>query len=97
TPREFPQLRLIERVIKTRLQRKPVPTLSDVAEAQREQLKERLIKVLEENKLGEFRELAEDLLAEYDPSDLVAAALKLVSGEGKPAQPPQTEFGDTGA
>ncbi len=97
TPREFPQLRLIERVIKARLQRRPVPTLSDVAEKQREQLKERLIKILEEDKLGEFRELAEDLLAEYDPSDLVAAALKLVSGEGKPAQQAQMEFGDTGA
>ncbi|MBP2016883.1 ATP-dependent RNA helicase DeaD [Symbiobacterium terraclitae] len=98
TPREFPQLRLIERVIKTRLQRRPVPSLTDVAEKQREQLKEKLIKVLEENQLGEFKQMAEDLMAEYDPSDLVAAALKLVSGEGKPSQAAaQTDFGDTGA
>ncbi|MEW8978349.1 MAG: DEAD/DEAH box helicase [Symbiobacterium sp.] len=97
TPREFPQLRLIERVIKTRLQRRPVPSLSDVAEKQREQLRERLIKVVEENQLGPYKEMAEELLSEYDPTDLVAAALKLVSGESKPAQPPQVDFGDTGA
>lgn len=98
TAREFHQLRLIERVTKSRIQRRPVPSLMDVAEKQREQLKERLIKVLEEGQLSSYKELVDDLLDEYDPSDLVAAALKMMSGDNKPAAAPQqTDFGDTGA
>lgn len=98
TSREFHQLRLIERVTKTRLQRRPVPSLTDVAEKQREQLKDKLVRCLEEGALGEYKQMAEDLLEEYDPSDLVAAALKIVSGESKQAnQAPQADFGDTGA
>lgn len=99
TAREFHQLRLIERVTKTRLQRRPVPSLMDVAEKHREQMKEKLIKVVEEGQLSFYKELAEELLDEYDPSDLLAAALKLISGENKATggQQQNVEFGDTGA
>ncbi|MFZ5823993.1 MAG: DEAD/DEAH box helicase [Bacillota bacterium] len=97
TAREFSQLRLIERVTKTRIQRRPVPSLMDVAEKQREQLKERVVKVLEEGQLAYYKEMAVELLDEYDPADLVAAALKMVTGEAKPSNQQQVDFGDTGA
>ncbi len=100
TAREFSQLRLIERVTKTRVQRKPVPSLMDVAEKQREQMKEKLIRAVEDGQLAYYKEMAQDLLDEYDPSDLIAAALKLVAGENKGPASPQAanvDFGDTGA
>lgn len=97
TAREFSQLRLIERVMKTRIQRRPVPSLMDVAEKQREQLKDRVIRVLEDGQLTYYKEMAEELLDEYDPSDVLAAALKMATGDTKTAQQPSVDFGDTGA
>lgn len=94
--REFGQLRLIERAAKTRIQRRPLPSLTDVAERQREMLKGRVIKVMEDGRLAFYKEMAEELLDEFDPADLVAAALKLASGE-KEAEPEVVDFGDTGA
>ncbi|HLO03321.1 MAG TPA: DEAD/DEAH box helicase [Symbiobacteriaceae bacterium] len=88
TAREYPQLRLIERITKTRVTRRPVPSVTDVAEKQRELLKERLIKVVEEANFGPYKPLADELLNEFDPGDLLAAALKMIIGEDKtPAAP----------
>jgi ATP-dependent RNA helicase DeaD len=97
--REFGQLRLIERVMKTRIQRRPLPSVMDVAEKQREQLKEKLIKVMDDGQLALYKEMADELLDEYDPELLLAAALKMISGDDKTATPaqPAVDFGDTGA
>lgn len=95
--REFSQLRVIERVMKTRIQRKPLPSQMDVAEKQREQLKERLISVMDEGQLAIYKDMADDLLNEYDADLLLAAALKMVAGEDKAPAQPAVDFGDTGA
>lgn len=96
--REFQQLRLIERVIKTRIQRKPLPSMMDVAEKQREQLKEKLVSVMDDGQLAFYKELAVELLDEFDPELLLAAALKMASGEDKAQEKtPTVDFGDTGA
>ncbi|HEY3366230.1 MAG TPA: DEAD/DEAH box helicase [Symbiobacteriaceae bacterium] len=95
--REFAQLRLIERAIKVRIVRRPLPSLLDVAEKQREQLKDKLLKVMDDGQLAFYKELANELLDEYDPEMLLAAALKMVSGEDKAPNAPEQDFGDTGA
>jgi len=95
--REFAQLRLIERGVRTRIVRKPLPSLMDVAEKQREQLKERVLRVMDEGQLAFYKELADDLLNEFDPEMLLAAALKMAAGEDKTPQQPAVDFGDTGA
>lgn len=95
--REFPQLRLIERVTKSRIQRRPLPSVMDVAEKQREQLKERLIKVMDEGQLAFYKELAVELLDEFDPDMLLAAAMKMASGGDKTPAQQNMDFGDTGA
>lgn len=97
--REFGQFRLIERVTKTRIERKALPSLMDVAEKQRELLKERLVRVMDDGQLAFYKELAVDMLNEYDPEVLLAASLKMIAGEDKnPANnAPAVDFGDTGA
>ncbi|BDG60502.1 DEAD/DEAH box helicase [Caldinitratiruptor microaerophilus] len=98
TSREFPQLRLIERGIRQRIQRRPLPSLADIAERQRETLKSRVLKALEEGHLGYFREVARDLLQEdYAAEELLAAALKVAAGDQAPPAPLPTDFGETGA
>jgi ATP-dependent RNA helicase DeaD len=96
-PREFLQLRQIERAIRQRINKRPLPTVADVAERQRELLRERLVKVMEQGQLGFYRELADELLNEYSAEDLLAAALKMLAGEEKGAVAPDEDFGDTGA
>jgi ATP-dependent RNA helicase DeaD len=96
--REFGQLRLIERVTKSRIERVALPSVMDVAEKQRDVLKERLIKVMDDGQLSFYKELVDELLDEYDPALLLAAALKMNSGEDKAvAAAPSVDFGDTGA
>lgn len=77
TPWEFKQLKLIERVIKKRIRRKEVPTVAEIAEKQRNSIKEQLGQIINGGKLGSYREILEDLMEDYDLLDLAAAALKL--------------------
>lgn len=99
-PREFIQLRQIERIIKHRIQRRPLPSLSDIAERQREQFKERFFKVVEGGNLGYYKELADELLngEDFGVEELLAAALKMASGEDRaPQAAAEQDWGDTGA
>lgn len=96
--REFPQLRLIERVIRQRIQRKPLPSLADVAERQRIQMKERLLRVLREGHLAFWQQLAREILQEdYAAEEVLAAALKMAGGGDVQAPEVPAEFGETGA
>lgn len=96
--REFPQLRLIERVIRMRIQRRPLPSLADVAERQRAQLKDRLVRVLKEGHLAFWQELARDLLEEdWAADEVLAAALKMASGSELQTVDTPADFGETGA
>ncbi len=99
TSREFPQLRLIERVIRQRINRRPLPSLQDVAERQRAMLRDRLLQVLEDGRLSYYRELAEDLLgsADYSAEELLAASLKMAAGDTTPPETTPVDFGETGA
>jgi ATP-dependent RNA helicase DeaD len=94
-PKEFRQLRMMERVLRIRVTRRPVPTVADVAEKQRELLRGRLADEIERGVLPEYRELALMLADEYDSIDIAAAAIRLLVDKGREA--PAESFGDTGA
>jgi ATP-dependent RNA helicase DeaD len=89
TPRERRLLRLIERVTGAQIQRMQLPTIADVVARRREAFKETLRETLAQNGLEPYTILAEELGEEYSPTDLAAAAFKLllseppVSGEDK--------------
>lgn len=99
SPREYRQLRLIERLIKSRIIRKDLPTLSDVSERQAENFKNQLIKILQKSHLGNYRSIVGPLLEEYDSMDVAAAALKYaVEGvDEHPEEDDEFSFGNTGA
>jgi ATP-dependent RNA helicase DeaD len=83
---------------KTQIKRGQLPTLADIFERQREVMRQNLINLIEEGKLGGYRNLIADMSDEYDAIDLAAAALKL-SQEGAAKEKPlvANEFADTGA
>jgi ATP-dependent RNA helicase DeaD len=76
-PREYRQLKLIERLAKTKIVRKALPSFADILERQRELIKDRLLKTLANNKFADYHTIISDLSAEYDIVDVAAAAVKL--------------------
>lgn len=81
TPREMGQLKQIERVIKRKIERKPVPTVNEAIEGQQQLAVDRLMKAVTEEKLGKYNELAEDLLNTTDSVTLLSAAIRLLTKE----------------
>ncbi|MGI6066300.1 MAG: DEAD/DEAH box helicase [Bacillota bacterium] len=79
TPREIGHLELIEKAIKRKITRKPIPTLIEAIEGQQRLAVEKLIRAVEDRGNRQYRELAEDLLGQTDPVSLLSAALKLLT------------------
>jgi len=81
TPRERRLLRTIERATSAPIQRVRLPTIADVVARRRESFKETLRETIAQGGLEPYTILAEQLGEEYSPTDLAAAAFKLLLGE----------------
>ncbi|GMA59094.1 hypothetical protein GCM10025858_35970 [Alicyclobacillus sacchari] len=98
TPREYKLLKQIERETKVAMDVREVPSLEDVAERQAEMWRNRVLDVLREGGLGQYRAILGGLVDEHDPIDIASALLKLLSsGDGTRAEGDDYDFGDTGA
>lgn len=88
TPREIGHLRFIERLSRHKLERQPVPTLTDALAGLQRMTVEKLLSVVEENDTKQYKSMAENLLDEYDSVTLLSAALKMLTREpsNKPLQ-----------
>jgi ATP-dependent RNA helicase DeaD len=87
-PREFKLLKMIEQFTKSRIKRREVPSVQDVLEQKTEKIKDTLINLIKDGKLGEYREMALDMSDEYDLTDIAAAGLKYIieAGQSKVAE-----------
>ena len=92
TPREFRQLKLIERTVKTKIQRRQLPTAANVIERQRDQIISKMQTVLELNAYHDYMPIAESLLDEYSAEEVAAAALKLMQEGVKALEAPQEDI-----
>jgi ATP-dependent RNA helicase DeaD len=81
TPREYSQIRLIEKTARTQIKKGKLPTRSEVREAREKELAEDLGAIIEEGKHKGFYSLVRALFAKYEPEEVAAAALSLVSGD----------------
>ncbi|WP_102349555.1 DEAD/DEAH box helicase [Bacillus sp. Marseille-P3661] len=81
TPREIGQLKNIERTTKKSMVRKPVPSMDDALEGQKQITSDKLQTTIKNENISYYKHLAEDLLDEYDSVTVVAAALKLLTKE----------------
>ncbi len=99
-PREYRQLRLIEKMISYKIKREKLPSVADVFERQREVIIERIVGTIQNSKMDNYRAIVEEMLEDYDLMDIAAASLKLAfdpEGTDDTAESEETEFGDTGA
>ncbi|MCE5287051.1 MAG: DEAD/DEAH box helicase, partial [Pelosinus sp.] len=98
-PREYRQLRLIENLAKTKIVRKQLPTSADIFDRQREFIKTKLVNTIEQGGFSDYQSIVSELIADYDPLDIAAAALKIVQ-EGykeKAKAEEKPSFANTGA
>ncbi|MDR3592243.1 MAG: DEAD/DEAH box helicase [Negativicutes bacterium] len=97
-PKEFRQLKLIEKEIKTRIIRGQLPSSADILERQREVLKTRLAHTIDQGNFADYHDIVADLVADYDSIDIAAAALKLFQEGYKEKQDEKSpSFNQTGA
>lgn len=82
TSREIKQLRFIERTIRKRITRESIPTFTEALEVRKQALTEKITATLQEG-AGEYKDIASQLLEDYDSTEVLAAALKLVDGNGR--------------
>jgi len=80
TPREYRQLRLIERCAKTKIQKGKLPTRAEVREARERVIAGDLEEVIKSGKYKEFLPLVEEMMDEHDPMVVAAAALRFSAG-----------------
>lgn len=83
TPREIDHLHFIERITRQRMTRKPLPSLAEAIEGKQRIAAERLLEVVTNEEFTEYKAISIQLLEQYDSVHLLAAAIKLLTGEKK--------------
>lgn len=100
-PQEYRLLRMIEKMINTRIKRCKLPSFEDVFERQREVIIERLSNTIQGGKLNHYKAIIADMAGDYDLVEVAAAALRLAFEIDPMSEEKQElddlEFGDTGA
>ncbi|REB07770.1 ATP-dependent helicase [Sporosarcina sp. BI001-red] len=81
TPREMGYLRIVEETTKKRMTPLQPPTSDEALLGQQKVAVETLGEAVQKNELNDYVQFATDLLAKYDATDLVAAALKHLTNE----------------
>lgn len=81
TPREYSQLRLIEKTAKTKIRKEKLPSSTAVRAAREKELTENLETVIRTGKHKDFYPVMGELLEKYEPEEVAAAALSLVAGD----------------
>lgn len=83
TPREYRQLRLIEKFAKTTIEKAKLPSKHEVEKARERDLVEGLEEVIADGRHRKYYHLIDGLLKKYSPQDLTAAALNMIAGDGE--------------
>lgn len=76
-PREMRELRVIEKMTGAKIRGAELPTEADAEERELRVLVERLLEVMGKNQWGRYRAVVEQLMDDYDPADIAAAAVAM--------------------
>jgi ATP-dependent RNA helicase DeaD len=91
TPRQYSQLRLIEKSAKTQIRKAKLPTAEQVKKAKEDELAGSIVAVIKEGKHTGLSGLAARLFEKYSPADVSAAALSMLLGDQEIAEIKETE------
>jgi ATP-dependent RNA helicase DeaD len=91
TPREYKQLRMIERTAKTVIDRKKLPSRADVLKAKEENIVRDIAGIIKDNRHAGYFETVKELSESFAFGDIAAAALFAAFGE-KSHKPDEEKF-----
>ncbi|MDQ0058442.1 ATP-dependent RNA helicase DeaD [Paenibacillus harenae] len=83
TPREIDHLHFIEKITRQKMNRKPLPSIAEAIEGKQRVTAERLLEIVHNEEFNEYKAISIQLLEQYDSVHLLAAAIKLLTGEKK--------------
>jgi len=83
TPREIDHLHFIEKVTRHRIPKKPLPSIAEAIEGKQRVTAERILEFVQEESINEYKGIAIQLLEQYDSVNLLASAIKIITGEKK--------------
>lgn len=83
TPREMDHLHFIEKITRHRIPKRPLPTLAEAVEGKQKIVAERLLELVQNEEHNEYRATAIQMLEQFDSVNLLAAAMKLLTGGQK--------------
>lgn len=75
-PQEYRQLRMIEKLVKSRIVKAAIPTFEDMMEQQKSMIDRTLRNILSEGNLEAYQAIALHMMKEFDPVDITSAAIK---------------------
>lgn len=81
SPREKAYLNVVEKTTKRKMERMKPPTLDEALEGQQKAVIEKIQQSIESNNLQFYKQAADELLEQNDPSTVVAAVLKMLTKE----------------
>ncbi len=81
TPREIGHLQSIERMVKKRIERQNIPSTMDALEGQKKIVTDKLQEIMAEESNLQYKQVAEELLEEYDSVRVISAAIKMLIRE----------------
>lgn len=77
TPKEYRQLRLIEKSAKTKISKAKLPTPQEVVRARKVAIQEDIVETIEGRDYSSFLPLADKILSEHEPNVALAAVMSL--------------------
>jgi len=83
TPREIDHLHFIEKMTRHRIEKRSLPSMAEAIEGKQKATAEKILEAVQNDAGHEFKGLAIQLLEQYDSVNLLASALKLLTGESK--------------
>ena len=83
TPRELDHLHFIEKVTRHRIPKKPLPSMAEAIEGKQRLTAERILELVSDESINEYKGIAIQMLEQYDSVNLLASAIKLITGEKK--------------
>ncbi|MFB6467371.1 DEAD/DEAH box helicase [Cytobacillus sp. Hz8] len=81
SPREKSYLHVVEKTTKRKMDRMKPPTLDEALEGQQKAVMEKILQTIESNNLQYYKQAAEELLEQQDPTTVVSAILKMLTKE----------------
>lgn len=81
SPREKSYLHVVERTTKRKMERMKPPTLDEALEGQQKAVMEKILQTIDANNLQYYKQAADELLEQQDPTTVVAAVLKMLTKE----------------